>query len=62
MILAKEEARMPSSKVMHKFKAGTLRSGSGEKVKSRAQAVAIMMSERRAEKRHGGRYPEKRKK
>jgi Family of unknown function (DUF6496) len=52
---------MPSSKVMHKFKAGKLHSGSkhGPKVKSRKQAVAIMMSERRQEKKHGGSYYKK---
>ena len=32
-------------KVMHKHKEGTLKSGSGRKVKSRKQAVAIAMSE-----------------
>lgn len=43
---------MPSSEVMHKYKHGKLHSGSkqGPKVKSRAQAIAIMMSEKRAEK------------
>jgi Family of unknown function (DUF6496) len=53
---------MPSSKVMSKFKSGKLRSGSqsGPKVKSRKQAVAIMLSEKRAEGKHGGKYPEKR--
>ena len=52
---------MPSKDVMHKFKAGKLHSGSkkGPKVKSRAQAIAIKMSEERAEKKHGGKYPEK---
>lgn len=51
---------MPSSEVMHKWKAGTLHSGSkkGPVVKSRAQAIAIKMSEERAEKKHGGKYPE----
>lgn len=41
---------MPFDQVMPKFKAGTLHSGSkhGPKVKSRSQAVAIMMSEKRA--------------
>jgi len=49
---------MPSSEVMHKFKKGKLHSGSkhGKKVKSRKQAIAIMMSEKRNEKAHGGRY------
>ena len=51
---------MPSSEVMGKFKRGQLHSGSksGPKVKSRKQAVAIMLSEKRAEKVNGGRYPE----
>ena len=44
---------MPSKKVMHKFKVGKLHSGSksGPAVKSRKQAVAIMLSEKRKEKR-----------
>jgi hypothetical protein len=44
---------MPSSEVMGKFKRGQLHSGSkkGPKVKSRKQAIAIMMSEKRAEGR-----------
>jgi hypothetical protein len=51
---------MPSSEVMHKYKHGTLRSGGpdGPKVHSRAQAIAIMMSEKRKEEAHGGHYPE----
>jgi hypothetical protein len=47
-----EEKRMATArqkkkveKVMHEHKEGTLRSGSGKKVKSRKQAVAIAMSE-----------------
>lgn len=48
---------MPSSEVMHKFKAGTLKSGkSGKPVTSRNQAIAIMMSEKRNEAEHGGEY------
>ena len=41
---------MPYTEVMHKFKHGGLHSGSpsGPKVKSRAQAIAIMLSEKRA--------------
>lgn len=52
---------MPGKDVMHKFKKGQLHSGSktGPKVKSRRQAIAIKMSEERAEKKHGGKYPEK---
>lgn len=44
---------MPSTRVMHEFKHGTLRSGSkkGPKVKKRKQAIAIMLSERRKEGR-----------
>jgi len=40
---------MPYNKVMSKFKSGKLHSGSksGPRVKSRAQAVAIMLSEKR---------------
>ncbi len=43
---------MPYDEVMSKFKAGKLRSGSksGPKVKSRPQAIAIMLSEKRASK------------
>ena len=54
---------MPSSEVMSKFGKGKLHSGSksGPRVKSRKQAVAIMLSEKRKEKAHGGRYPEKKK-
>lgn len=41
---------MPWNEVLHKFKEGELHSGSksGPKVKSRKQAVAIMLSEKRA--------------
>lgn len=49
---------MPSSEVMHKWKHGKLKSGSGEKVKSQKQAVAIMLSEKRNEAKHGGHYVE----
>lgn len=35
---------MPMEEVMHKFKAGKLKSGSGRKVKSRKQALAIGLS------------------
>jgi len=34
-------------KVMHEFKAGTLRSSSGQVVRKRAQALAIALSEQR---------------
>jgi len=44
---------MPWNEVMHKFKSGKLHSGSktGKKVESRDQAVAIMLSEKRAAKK-----------
>lgn len=39
---------MPWNEVMHKWKAGTLKSGgSGEPVHSQKQAIAIMLSEKR---------------
>lgn len=43
---------MPYTEVMHKWKTGKLHSGSksGPKVKSQKQAVAIMLSEKRASK------------
>ena len=52
---------MPSSEVMHKWKTGKLHSGSkkGPVVHNRKQAIAIMLSEKRAEKANGGKYPEK---
>jgi Family of unknown function (DUF6496) len=50
--MTKEDTAMPTrrqqrkvSKVMREHKRGTLRSGSGRKVKSRKQAIAIAMSE-----------------
>ena len=60
---------MPWDEVMHKWKSGALKSGgSGKPVKSQKQAVAIMLSEKRAakggtseyqaayEKRHGAKH------
>lgn len=52
---------MPSSQVMPKFKRGTLKSSSGQKVTNPAQARAIAASEAREEKKHGGHYPEKKR-
>jgi len=43
-------------KAMHEKKRGTLRSGSGKKVTSRKQAIAIGLSEAR---REGGKVPAK---
>ena len=44
---------MPYTEVMHKWKEGNLHSGSksGPEVKSQKQAVAIMLSEKRAAKK-----------
>lgn len=41
---------MPWDEVMSKYKRGTLKSGSGGKVTSRKQAIAIMLSEKREAK------------
>ena len=43
-------------KVMHEFKEGSLKSGSGKKIKSRKQAVAVALSEAR---QAGARIPKK---
>ena len=42
-----KKAQEKVEEVMHEFKEGKLKSGSGEKVKSRKQAVAIGLSEAR---------------
>ncbi len=47
-------AKKKVAKVMHERKAGTLRSGSGQKVTSRKQAIAIALSEAREA---GGKVP-----
>jgi Family of unknown function (DUF6496) len=49
-------AQRKVEKVMHERKEGTLRSGSGKKVTSRRQAIAIGLSEARKE---GQRVPRK---
>lgn len=48
------KAQKKVQKVMHEFKKGQLKSGSGQKVVSRKQAVAIGLSEARSE---GGKVP-----
>jgi hypothetical protein len=55
---------MPYDKVMSKYKAGTLKSGSkeGPPVKSRQQAVAIMMSEKREAEKGKKEYQSKKRK
>lgn len=45
-------------KVMHEYKEGSLKSGSGGKVKSRKQAVAIALNEARSA---GAKIPKKKK-
>jgi Family of unknown function (DUF6496) len=50
-------AQKKVEKVMHERKKGTLRSGSGRKVTSRKQAIAIGLSEARKE---GKKVPKKR--
>lgn len=54
---------MPSSEVMRKWKEGRLHSGSkrGKKVRSQKQAVAIYLSEQRAEKAGRGHGRKKRR-
>ena len=54
-----KKAQKKVSKVMHEFGEGELKSGSGKKVKSRKQAIAIGLSEAR---RAGAKVPRKRKK
>lgn len=53
------KAKKKVGKAMHELKRGKLRSGSGKKVTSRRQAVAIGLSEAR---RAGGKVPKKAKK
>lgn len=55
---------MPWDEVMHKFGKGNLHSGSkkGRKVTNRDQAVAIMMSEKRAAAGGKSEYKSKKKK
>ena len=50
------KGRSKVKKVMHEYKEGTLKSGSGKKVRNRKQAVAIGLSEAR---RSGARIPKK---
>lgn len=50
-----DEAAKKIGKVMGEYKDKKLKSSSGQKVKSRDQAIAIAMSESRAMPKHGGR-------
>ena len=51
-----EKAGEEVEKTMHELKEGTLRSGSGKKVTSKKQAIAIGLSEARKE---GAKMPKK---
>jgi len=51
-----KKSRKKVKKAMHEMKRGKLKSGSGKKVKSRKQAIAIGLSEAR---RSGGKVPKK---
>ena len=50
------KGRAKTGKVMHEYKHGGLKSGSGRKVKSRKQAVAIALNEAR---KSGAKIPKK---
>ena len=52
------KGRSKVKKVMHEHKEGTLKSGSGKKVTSRKQAVAIALNEAR---KSGAKIPKKSK-
>jgi hypothetical protein len=45
MTTPKRKGKSKVSKVMHEFKEGTLKSGSGKTVTNREQAVAVALSE-----------------
>jgi Family of unknown function (DUF6496) len=53
-----KKAQKKVKKAMHERKEGTLKSGSGKKVTSKKQAIAIGLSEARKE---GGKVPKKKK-
>jgi hypothetical protein len=54
-----KKAQKKVAKAMHERKRGKLRSGSGKKVKSRKQAIAIGLNEAR---RSGAKVPSRRRK
>lgn len=58
MVKYGEKAGKKVEKAVHEMKEGTLKSGSGKKVTSRKQAVAIGLSEAR---KSGGKVPKKKK-
>lgn len=53
-----KKAQKSVKRAMHKRKHGTLKSGSGRKVKSRKQAIAIGLSEAR---KKGAKVPKRKK-
>jgi hypothetical protein len=53
-----KKAQSKVKEAMHEKKKGTLKSGSGKKVKSRKQAIAIGLSEAR---KKGAKVPKKKK-
>jgi hypothetical protein len=59
MAATKKAAGKKVEKVMHEFKHGELKSGSGKKVTSKKQAIAIGLSEAR---QSGASVPAKKKK
>jgi len=56
---SRSKGRAKVHKVMHEHKEGKLKSGSGKKVKSRKQAVAIALNEAR---KSGAKIPKKKSK
>jgi hypothetical protein len=54
-----KKAQSKVKRAMHEMKRGKLKSGSGKKVKSRKQAIAIGLSEAR---KAGGKVPRKKSK
>jgi hypothetical protein len=58
MATKKKSGNRTVKRVMHEMKHGTLKSGSGRKVKSRKQAIAIGLSEAR---KAGAKIPKKKK-
>ena len=59
MATSSSKGKRKVHKVMKEHKEGTLKSGSGKKVKSRKQAVAIALSEAR---KSGAKIPKEKKK
>ena len=59
MLSSSTKGKSKIHKVMKEHKEGKLKSGSGKKVKSRKQAVAIALSEAR---KSGAKIPKKKKK